>query len=269
MLSCERYDLAEKQIKAFTRSSIRAKIMLCLKEGPKVAVEMEDIIGARVSTILHAIKEMSDEDLVVKTTRGYALTNIGRIQAYILDELINAIVVLDKHKEFWLTHDLSGIPVELQMRIGVLIKGEILKGDPMAILRTQEYFTTELRNAKEIHGVSPIIVPGYAEAISIAVKNGAQVDLVLTNSILKIVLQEHRDTLRDLLLCEDFKLYRIDDDIKVAFTVTDKMLSLGLFRLDKSYDVSSDLNCIGPEPRKWGIELFAYYLSRSERICSI
>lgn len=268
-MACDTYDLAEDRIKAFSRSSVRAKIMLCLTDGPKTAAEMEKSIGTRVSTILHAVKEMNSEDLIIKASRGYALTNIGLIQARVLEELINTIVTLDRHKEFWLTHDISGIPVGLQRKIGMLGISEVLKGDPAAILKTQEFFISELKKSKEIHGVSPIIVPGYSEAIAVAVGNGAQVDLILTSNILSIVLKEYREMIQDLLFCENFRLYRINDNITVAFTVTDSILSLGLFRIEGGYDVASDLNCLGPEAKTWGMELFAHYLSLSERITNV
>ena len=66
MQSCNRYDLAEERIKAFTRSSVRAKVFLCLKDGPRTVRYMEKAIGIRTSTILHSIKEMIDVGLIKK-----------------------------------------------------------------------------------------------------------------------------------------------------------------------------------------------------------
>jgi len=233
------------------------------------ASELEKIIAIRTSTILHSIRDLMENNLVNKTARGYSLTNVGRMQALMLDELVNTIITLNNYRDFWLGHDMSGIPLELQKKIGMLGMGEVLEGDRAEILKTQEYFISELKNSKEIYGVSPIIVPGYAEAISIAVGNGAKVSLVLTNTIFENIVREHDDVLQYLLNCGNFKLYRIDNDIKVAFTVTDNILSFGLFRLDGRYDISSDLNCKGLEARKWGMELFAYYLSMSEQVDAI
>ncbi len=233
------------------------------------AGELEKTIAIRTSTILHSIRDLMENNLVNKTARGYSLTNVGRMQALMLDELVNTIITLNDYRDFWLGHDMGGIPQDLQKKIGMLGKGEVLEGDRAAILKTQEYFISELKNSKEIYGVSPIIVPGYAEAISIAVGNGAKVSLVLTKTILENIIREHNDMLQHLLRCGNFKLYRIDNDIKVAFTVTDNILSFGLFRLDGRYDISSDLNCKGLEARKWGMELFAYYLSMSEHVDAV
>jgi predicted transcriptional regulator len=267
--NCKRYDLAEDQIKAFTRSGIRAKILLCLKENPKTAAEMERLLGTRATTILHAIKEMSDADIVERTANGYALTNIGYIQACILDDLVSCIAALEEHRNFWLTHDISGIPVNLQKGIGQLAQSEIVQSDPEAILKTVEYFLSELNKSQEIYGVSPIIIPGYSDTIASAVKRGANVHLILTEAILKIVVAQHRELLKDLLKLENFHLYCIGNGIRVAFTVTDSVLDFGLFRKDGGYDLGADLICIGESAIAWGKELFNYYEGLSKRIENI
>lgn len=264
--NCRRYDLAEDQIKAFTRSGIRAKIMLCLTEGSKTAAEMERLLGTRATTILHAIKEMIEADLVEKTASGYTLTNIGYIQAHVLDDLVSCIAALEEHRGFWLTHDINGIPANLQKKLGQLTQAEIVEADPGAILKTVEYFLSELNKSREIYGVSPIIIPGYSETIASAVKRGAAVHLILTEAILKIVVAQYQDLLRDLLKQENFHLYCIGNDIRVAFTVTDSVLDFGLFRKDGGYDLGADLICIGESAIAWGKELFDYYRSISRRV---
>ena len=269
MQSCNRYDLAEERIKAFTRSSVRAKVFLCLKDGPRTGRYMEKAIGIRTSTILHSIKEMIDVGLIKKTCSGYKLTNIGEIQSILLDDLVSCIVALNEHQDFWQSHDISGIPVYLRKKIGMLIDSEVLRDGPVTVLSTQEFFVSELKNAKRIYGVSPIIAPGYAEAIAFAVENGSRVDLILTEKILNIIIKENRDALIHLLASRGFHLYCIEEELTVAFTVTDSILSLGLFRPDGRYDVTSDLNCKGEKALLWGKELFDYYLQRSKPISSL
>ncbi|MDD1731095.1 MAG: hypothetical protein CG440_1004 [Methanosaeta sp. NSM2] len=263
------YDLAEGQIKGFTRSSVRAKIFLCLKDGPMVVRDIERSIGTRPSTILHSVKDMIDDGIVAKTSKGYELTNIGKIQAILLNDLISCIVALDQNKNFWRSHDISGIPIDLQKKIGMLTESEVLKDDTGTILSTQEYFISELKMARQICGVSPIIVPGYAEAIAFAVEKGSQVDLIVTKKIMDIIIKENSHALQYLLSTKGFRLYSIEDGITVAFTVTDRILSLGLFRHDGGYDVSSDLNCEGEKALIWGKELFDHYLHRSKPVYSI
>ncbi len=264
MPAWDKCNLAEDQLKAFTRSAVRMKTILCLMEGEMDSGDLEKMTGTRASTILHTIKDLVEEKLVVKGRRGYTLTNIGRIQATLLDDLVGAIVALDQHKDFWLIHDLSGIPPELQKSIGMLAQSEIMTSNAGAIFRTVEYFIQEMTKSKEIQGVSPIIVPGYTDMIAHIVKGGAKVDLVLADNIFKIVCEQYRELLKDLLKQDNFSLYRTDRDVKVAFTVTESMLDLGLFRLDGSYDLGADMICVGEGSINWGRKLFEHYRGLSQ-----
>jgi predicted transcriptional regulator len=258
-----KYDLAESQMKAFTRSAVRTKTLLALQEEEKDSGNLEKELGIRASTILHSIKDMAEAGLVRKGNKGYTLTNIGRVQAILIDELVSAIVILDQHKNFWQTHDMGEIPYDLLAKIGMLGRSEILVGDHAAILKTQEYWYSEVVKSKIIVGVSPIIIPTHPIAITKALENGAKVELVLTKTILDIVIRDYEDLIKTLLTDKNFKLYRIDRDVKIAYTVTDSYLSLGLFRIDGGYDVGCDLNCYGDKARDWGMKLFEYHRNMS------
>ncbi len=269
MTICDDFEMAEEQFKGFTRSAIRTKVLLALKDGELTAGELERLLKTRASTILHTVKDMIESGIVVKTLNGYRLTNLGRIQTLLLNKLLSALAVLEKHKDFWMTHDISAIPEELLVEMGMLNEGEIVSGDPAAILKTQEIFVSQLISSNSIYGVSPIIIPNYPRAIDTAVKKGAHVELVLTAPILDIVIKEYRSLLVDLLRHENFELYRLDEDVKAAFTVIDSSLSLGLFRLDGGYDIGKDLICTGESAREWGMRLFTHYKRRSKRITSV
>ena len=262
----DKYDLAEPDLKSFTRSSIRTKVMLTLLDGGKTASELGKIMNTRESTILHTLRSLTDSNLVDKKNQEYSLTNIGGIQALILDELVNTIVTINEHHDYWLCHDLSGIPIELQKRIGMLGQGEIIKDSPETPLKSLDYFISTLSNSREVFGVSPIMVRGYPEAISQIVKNGTYVEIILTNPVVKVVVSEQKVLLNDLLDRENFKLYSIDKDVKLSFTVTESFLNLGLSRIDGSYDLGTDLIYSGKKAVEWGKMLFQHYRSISEQL---
>ncbi len=267
--SRDKYDLAGARLKAFTRSANRSKLMLCLLEKAQDAAELEKKMRIRPTTIHHSIKELIDENLVAKKDWEYELTNIGRVQALILAGLVNTVAAIDHHRDFWLNHDISGIPPELQKNIGMLAHAEVITSDSSAPLRTHEYFLAELCKAREIHGVSPVIYPGYSEAIARGVEMDTQIDLILTDKILDIVAKDYTDLVRGLLQHDNFRLYSTAAEVREAFTVTDTVLSLGLFRLNGDYDIGNDLVCKGDKARKWGMDLFDYYLSISTQIDDI
>jgi predicted transcriptional regulator len=266
MPSSYSYDQAEEKLKAFTRSAVRTRIMLCLREEPMSAAQLEEEMGIRASTILHSIREMIESGLVGKSGQVYSLTNIGRIEARMIDELVSAIVILEKHKDFWLDHDISGIPEDLLVKIGTLGQSQIISADPVALLKVHQSYVKEIRNSSEIYGVSPIIFPDHSSAIAYAVRNGAKVELILTSKILDIIYKEHSHLLNEVKSFSKFKLYKIEGDVKVAFTVTDRLISLGLFGQDGTYDMLSDLFCYGEKAKSWGMELFEHYRSLAKPV---
>lgn len=262
----DKYDLAEPDLKSFTRSTIRTKVMLTLLDGSKTIGELERCMNTRSTTILHSIKSLMESNLVEKKQLGYSLTNIGKIQAILLDGLVDTIVTINENQDFWLQHDLSGIPLELQKRIGMLGRGEIIKDAPETPLKSLGYFIATLSDSKEIRGVSPVLVAGYPEAIAHVVKKGAFVELILTKPVLNATIAEQKELLKELLDTDNFKLYSIDPDVNISFTVTESFLNLGLSRMDGIYDLGADLIYCGKSAIAWGNMLFDHYRNLSKLI---
>jgi len=260
MSAWDYYDQAEEQLKAFTRSAVRTKIMLRLKDERLSASELDREMDIRVSTILHAIKELTESGLVNKKDARYGLTNIGRIQTILLDELVAAIVLLGQHEDYWQSHDLSGIPEPLIAKIGMLARSKRITSDPTSPLKSLEDFMNELSRASEIRGVSSFIAPGFPDLIGDCVQRGAHVELVLTDSVWKVISKDHMGLLNSVKGFDNFHLYHLDRNINVGFTVTENLLALGLWRLDGTIDLAGgELICIGPEATSWGSELFDFY----------
>jgi predicted transcriptional regulator len=267
MSAWDYYDQAEDQLKAFTRSAVRTKIMLRLKEGGVTAGELEKEMNIRASTILHAMKEMIEAGLVKKKDTNYSLTNIGMVQTILLDELVGAIVLLDQHEDYWLGHDLSGIPEELLAKIGMLARSHRMTSDPTAPLKSLETFMSEVARAKDIRGVSSFVAPGFPELIGDCVKGGAKVELILTGAVFEEISNENKQLLADIQNLDNFHLYLLDKDVNIGFTVTESLLALGLWRLDGSIDLATgELVCIGDEATIWGRELFEHYKSLSQLV---
>lgn len=267
----DKYDMIEENLKSFTRSKVRSKLLLCLLENNEMSSsDLGNELGSRITTVLHAIKELIESDLVRKSTHGnYMLTNLGKIQAYQLENAINSVIVMDNYRNFWNTHDICGIPPFLMQSIGVLAQSEIIASDNFDPLKTQNYFLEEVVNSEKIYGVSPIIMPDFPTLISALIKKESDVNLILTTDILKIAYEEYYDLMGTLINYKNLHLYCIDEIVTVAFTVTDTFLNLGLFRIDGGYDLGSDLICMGGDAIRWGMELFNYYLEKSRLITNI
>jgi predicted transcriptional regulator len=260
-----KYDLAEEHLKSFTRSKVRTKVFLSLLEGKMSASELEDKLDTRVTTVLHALKEMAESDLVEKNTKGsYYLTNLGKMQGYRLIHAINFALVVEEHKKFWLTHDISGIPPYLLENIGMLAQSEIIESDPASLLKAMEYFVSGLKRSNIIQGVSPFIIPSFPETIAEMAEKGAYVELILTDSVINALLKDYGHMIKEAKNYDNVVLRRLDEKITIGFTITDSFLSLGLYRIDGGYDIGSDLICVGDSAVWWGKQLFNYYKELSK-----
>ncbi len=261
----ERYQLVEADLKMFSRSGVRSKIMLILLEGGKTVGELEKITNTRSTTLLHSIKDLIDLDLVEKKHQAYSLTNIGRIQAVALEDLLNTIITINRHHKFWRYHDLSSIPLELQKSIGMLGSGEIIEDAPETPLKIWEDFINSLITAKVIRSVTSIMIKGFITAIPKAIESGADVEIIVTNEVLEAISM-WKDYINKDLRKENFKLFVIDDDVKISFTMTESFLKMGLANIDGSFDLGADVMYRGEKPVMWGTMFYDYYKRQSKRI---
>ena len=65
----------------------------------------------------------------------------------------------------------------------------------------------------------------------------------------------------------NFSVWVTTEKLRVGLTITDKYLSLGLFKKDTNlYDSSSDLFSSDRLAVEWGEDLFRYYKERSTKL---
>ncbi len=240
----------------------RTKVLLLLLDGPKNIQELVGAIGKRNTAIHQEIKPLLTDGIIGKAGRTYHLTALGRAKAMLQRNMVDFSQVEDAYREFWKSHDLSGIPDTLLCRLGDLVGSELIRDCPDAPINQQEAFIEILTRAKEIRGISGIIEPGYAEAILAALEGGAHVELILSEWVIG---QIEPEMLRKAQSYENFHLYQLEG-LKVAFTVTDELISLALYDLAGVYDPWQDLICEGERAVTWGRELWDGYKEKAKVI---
>jgi len=253
-------------LRLITSSGVRVKMMMSLMEGCKTSGQLRDEIGVSSSTVIHAARDLEKEGILIEKDDGYHLTSVGNIISSKLHGMMNAMAVLEKHKDFWLTHDVEGVPKEFLDRIGEIGDYEILTSSVKDIFKTLTVYVEFTKKAKEFYGVSPIFVDAFVSLIKKLIKNGAEVGLVLTNDVVKELIKKDKKGFKEVLSNKDITIWQINEDVRVAFTVTDSIFSLGLFGLDGIYDPSHDLVSRDKGAINWGRELFEYYKSRAKKL---
>lgn len=265
----EAYKDIRENIQSIFGSRLQTQILLSLYGGVKTLGQLREVTGSSSQTIIPKIKKLESLHLVEGKNREYRITSIGKVVSSKIDDIIRTIGTFRRHDDFWANHYIEGIPKPLLGEIGDLFDSEIVIDADENIFRAYSNFLQILKNADRILGISSVTTPGFTEAIVERVREGIEVDLVMSRDIVEqLAPQEpYAECLGVLADHPNFKLRVTDEEMKLGITVTDKCLSLGLYRKDEiTYDRNMDLISCDERAIKWGERLFEYYKERSKII---
>jgi len=264
------YEEVKDDLKFLNTSSVRIKIMICLSEGPKKTKDLREIMRIQSSTILHGITELEKQKLVSRKGDDFYLSELGEITALKLTDMIKTSISLKKFRKLWLNHEISAIPNDLLLELGDLSYSKLIEAGHDDIAKTHGIHAQIILNANEIKGVSPIFYPDYLETFDVVLNKGVKVELILTEDVLKKTIESHDpenlEHLKNLISEKQLKIWKIKEDIKAAFTVTDKAITLGLFSKKGTYDSTRFLVSDHDDAIAWCNRLFDYYLKRAQKI---
>ncbi|MGV8174697.1 MAG: hypothetical protein ACP5OU_03250, partial [Methanothrix sp.] len=135
----------------------------------------------------HILKELIEEDQGEKKGKSYSLSNIGIIQENTQEWMGKTLRCLADHKDFILSHELSGIPPSLLVTIGVVCDGrEIIENDPtISNSIHKKLILPLLAEARSFLVASSTLVPEQQLEASRAVKEGGSLQTVTTARIIQ------------------------------------------------------------------------------------
>jgi len=262
--------ITRNTVRLATCSDLRRGILASLREGKKALSELREELEVSSTTAIHALRDLEKGNLVFEDeARDYALTKIGEVIALKLSDFVDAIRVLKKHEDFWLTHDLRGIPPHLLEKIGDLSNSILIADMPTDPFKSHTTSLQLLETANEVKGIYPIFHLKYIEIIEELVRRKRiDVELLVTNEVLDNIvgLVETEGAFKNFLQEPNFALFAMDEDIKIALTLTDSVFYLGLFADNGTYDYNSALISDDKRALSWGRELHEHYRQQSEMV---
>jgi len=259
------YEQYQKNIHSIFSSRLKIQILLTLlKEHPPLS-RLREVTGSTSQALIPKIRSLESQMLIESRNYEYYLTPLGKAVATEVSNFVLLMSGITRHKEFWAIHDLSGIPDEFLQRIGELQDSEVKLDTQVDIMHVYSHFLKIVREAAYIHGISSIMSPGLAETVAERVVAGVPVELVVNKQVTSLLGKEpYIGQIKQLFKFQNFKIWVTSEDLKVGITVTDKYLSVGLFKNDSNlYDSSTDLFSQVPDAIGWGEDLFRYYRDRS------
>lgn len=255
---------------ALLRSELKQKVLLSLLLSGKKLAELKTDIDTSETTILHVLKEFEKHNLTTKNAGTYSLTSLGRIEAQICQDSYSTAQVMAKFKDFWLSHDIKPLPANLLYKLGSFQDATLVKSERSELGKVHDTFLKMMANTKRVLGISPIFHPDFVGVFKAVLSAGGSIELVVTNEVFNKTF-ESAITTRDGELFQQFMLdgklqIHLLDDLKIALTVTEHIISLGLFHPNGEYDYTTDLVSVNPVALQLGEEIFYSYQKRGEMV---
>jgi predicted transcriptional regulator len=268
MDSLKIYEQHKQPIHSIYSSRLKIQILLTLLRNNAALSRLREVTGSTSQALIPKIRNLEKQGLIEAVNYEYCLTPIGRVVAMNVEGFVQLIGGINQHHTFFTNHDLSDLPVPFLSSIGALYNSEPKQDTTTDMFYVYSHYLEILKDAAYIHGISSVASPGLAQFIAEKVITGVPVELVVNNEVIDLLSKEpYASNMQSLTGYPNFSVFVTSEKLRVGLTVTDKYLSLGLFKKDTNiYDSSSDLFSSDLQAVEWGETLFTYYKERSTRL---
>jgi len=246
-----------------TTSEKRKRLLILLRHGPRSWDEIKTQLNVTASGMLPQIKILEDEGLIIKVGGLFRLTDLGHLVVYHFEPLDKILTVIDQQKKFWQEHDIEALPPEFFVRIGEIKNPQIIEAGLEDSSEPHNQFLEMILQSKKVAGLSPIVHPIYPRFFLTLARQGHEVNLILTKRAYKKIKKEYNDMLVECLQYENAHMAIYETDVRFAYVVTDRYLSMGLFMKNGIFDSTRDIVSNDPSAIRYGEDLFSHYLSKS------
>ncbi|MFA4860403.1 helix-turn-helix transcriptional regulator [Methanoregula sp.] len=250
-------------IAVVTTSEKRKRLLILLRDGPRLWNEIQTQLNVTPSGMLPQIKILEDEGLIFKEGKQFHLTDLGRLVVFHLEPFDKTLKVIDQQKKFWQEHDIEAIPQEFFVRIGEIKNPQILEAGIEESFEPHNQFLEMILQSKKVAGLSPIVHPIYPRFFLTLAQEGHDVQLILTKGAYKKVKKEYYDMLLEALQYKNARLSIYEDDVRFAYIVTDIYFSMSLFMKNGIFDSTRDIVSNDPSAIRYGEDLFSHFLKKS------
>jgi predicted transcriptional regulator len=268
MDSLEIYEHHQRMIHSIYSSRLRIQILLTLINKTASLSQLRDVTGSTSQALIPKIRNLENQSLIEAANYEYHLTPLGKAVASNVEAFVQLMGGIDKHRNFLTIHDLDDLPEPFLLRIGDLYDSEDKQDTSTDMFFVYSHYLEILKDAEYIHTLSSVASPSLARILIEKVVSGMPGELVVNEQVIELLTQEpYASTMQELSGYSNLIVWVTNQPLQLGLTVTDKYLSLGLFKKDTNlYDSSSDLFSNNPLAVEWGENLFSYYKERSTKL---
>jgi len=262
------YEHHQKVIHSIYSSRLKIQILLTLINKTASLSELRDVTGSTSQALIPKIRSLEKQALIEAANYGYHLTPLGRAVASNVKAFVQLMGGINQHRNFLTIHDLSDLPEPFLLRIGDLYNSEAKQDTSTDMFFVYSHYLEILKDAAYIHTLSSVASPSLARILIEKVVSGMPGELVVNEQVIELLTKEpYASNMQALSGYPNLTVWVTSEKLQLGLTVTDKYLSLGLFKKDTNlYDSSSDLFSNDPRAVEWGENLFRYYKERSTKL---
>lgn len=246
-----------KELKFLSNSEIRLKILVDLYDGPLKVRDITRHSLLSYSSISSNLHRLCNEGFVEKSNNSFQLTNLGLIYISVLMDFQDSIAILTNYADFWLDHVIDSFSMDDLTKLSVLEGSELIKCNSTDIYKTHKEFKRTFKNSQHLKVIFPYLHPEYPKLIRRLVLKGIDVELIVPKNILMNFVKDiGKDVVKNGIEQGNFTLKYIDEQIKIALAISNKFISIGLFKNDGTYDQNRLLLSDKEKAIDWGLDIF-------------
>ena len=172
----------------------------------------------------------------------------------------DVIATISKSSDFWLDHDISSLSVEDLNKLSSLEGSELIRCNSMDIYKTHKEFKRLFKNSKYLKVIFPYLHPEYPKLIRRLVLKGIKVELIVSRDILDSFIRDiGNDVVKKGIYDGNFSIKYLEEDIMIALAISNEFITVGLFKLDGTYDQNRLLLSNRKKAINWGLAIFNSY----------
>ncbi|WP_407455075.1 helix-turn-helix transcriptional regulator [Methanobrevibacter sp.] len=246
-----------KDIKFLAKSEIRLKILSELYVQPNNVRGLVKKTNITYSSVSSNIAKLEQNDHIKKISKKYHLNPISEIYFKTLMDFKNSVDLIRDYDGFWDKHDLNQLSMDSLKNITDLKDSELIETTPLDIYKTHNTVKKQLIKSKSLKAIFPYLHPEYPQLIENILNNEGYVELIIPKGIYQaIISQIDLKTRKNASRTKNLNIYPVDNDLKIYLTISDRSMSLGLFKNDDSFDQNRILISETEKSQEWAENLF-------------
>lgn len=252
------YNSIENDIKFIPKSLLRMEIINYLHKKPSSMSEINNQRNINYSAISTNIHYLSVNDYIIRKKDKYQLSNVMENYLYNLNELNSVVNFIDDFFYFFHNHSIHGISNNSLLTISHLINSKMIENEDLNVYKSYDFIIATIKEAKFVNG----ILPFYHDDVNNILKNLSKRDGMI-NLLIPSNLEKNFN--RTFNTCDNNLNFEYFDYNKIPYFLliyTDKVMILGLFKDDGSYDQNRLLASKNTNALLWSENLFTDFKNK-------